>query len=153
MDKPLLGSIAGLIAGTVTGAISFLLYSMGLCKLCLVAIGGGLFSRNMLTKSVPPAWTVLGFVDHFIMSIILGVVLAYILHFTGTDYALLKGLGFGATVWYINIAIVAPLAGYIPKSPQPADLAILLGYHLLFGLLASWVIVKLGNKYRPERKT
>jgi hypothetical protein len=145
MDRSLNGGAAGLIAGAVVGALSLLFYTLGVCNLCLVAIGGGLSNKNMLARTVAPAWTILGFLDNLIISLILGVVLAYILHFTGSKHAILKGMGFGAVVWLIDIVIIAPLAGYIPKSPQPLDLAILLGYHLLFGSLTAFLIIRLSK--------
>jgi hypothetical protein len=41
----------------------------------------------------------IGFLLHFILGAIFGVMVAYTLRFSGKDYYLLKGLGVGAIVW------------------------------------------------------
>lgn len=141
----MIGGVSGVIAGIVVGIISKVLFLLNICNLCLVAIGGGLIRREMLTnKSF--MWQVLSWIDHLAMSLILGFVLIYILHYTGKDFALLKGAVFGMIVWYINIAIISPLAGYIPASPDALSLMLLLTYHILYGLIAAWLIVKIAKR-------
>lgn len=145
MDRAVIGGVSGVIAGIVVGIISKILYGLNLCNLCLVAIGGGLFQREMLTnKSF--MWHVLSWIDHLAMSLILGVILIYILHYTGRDLAPFKGAVFGMIVWYINIAIISPLVGYIPPSPDAVSLMLLLTYHILYGFIAAWLIIKIAKR-------
>jgi FtsH-binding integral membrane protein len=144
--------MAGLGAGLVVGVISHGLYILGICQLCLIAIGGGFFARRMLAKTAAPVWTILGWIDHLLVSMVLGVILVYILHYSGRDYALIKGAIFGAVVWLVTIGIISPLAGYIPPSPQAIDLAILLAYHILYGILAAWLLLRFHVKSVTEEK-
>lgn len=146
MDRAAIGGTSGVIAGIIVGIISHILYVSDLCKLCLVAIGGGLFRRGMLPRTEGIMWQVLGWMDHLAMSLILGTILIYILQYTGKDYTLLKGAVFGMIVWYINIAIISPLAGYIPPSPDATSLLLLFSYHILFGLIAAWLIIKISKR-------
>ncbi|MBS4030154.1 MAG: hypothetical protein KGZ63_01840 [Clostridiales bacterium] len=150
MDRAVIGGAAGAIAGIVIGIISHVLYLFNFFNLCLIAIGGGLHRRGMLARTDGFMWHVLGWTGHFTISLILGIVLIYILHYTGKEFALLKGAVFGMIVWYINIAIISPLVGYIPPSPDAANLMLLLSYHILYGLIAAWLIIKIVNRKQLE---
>lgn len=153
MDKALSGALAGLAAGLIIGIVSFGLYTLNICRLCLVAIGGGLFTQQMLPQGTTFIWLLLGWVDHLVMSMILGIILVFILHYTGRDYAIVKGAIYGAIVWYFAIGIIAPLAGFTPPSPRAADLLVLLAYHLVFGMLAAWLMVRFGTWKAEKIKT
>ncbi|MDW7651170.1 MAG: hypothetical protein SCK29_04895 [Bacillota bacterium] len=141
MDKPVSGAAAGLVSGMTVGIISMALYMFGICNLCLVAIGGGLFNRAI----VPPVLSVqniAGWAAHLTLGMILGILFIYILYFTGRDFALLKGALFGTAVWYVAIGLVLPVSGMIPGNANTADIMILLAYHLLFGLLTAALLVR-----------
>jgi hypothetical protein len=124
------------------GVISNVLYILNVCEVCLVAIGGGFARQRMLGEAEGFAWFVLGWVDHLLISMLFGIILSYILHYTGRDYAILKGAFFGAVLWLLGIAMISPLAGYIPPSPSALDLGILLAYHIIYGLLVAWLLVR-----------
>ena len=143
MDKVTAGGLAGLGAGIVTGAISSIFYSLGICRLCLIGIGGGIFRQQMLTEEVGLSWIIMGWVTHLLISSLLGVLMIYLLALTGTRYIVFKGLLYGAAVWFVAISLISPLAGYIPRGANPVDMAIILGYHMLFGVVAAWLIARL----------
>jgi uncharacterized membrane protein YagU involved in acid resistance len=142
MDRLVGGAATGLGAGLAIGFISNVLYILNVCKLCLVAIGGGFARQRMLGEAEGFAWFVLGWVDHLRISMLFGIILAYVLHYTGLNYVLLKGAFFGAVLWLLGIAMISPLAGYIPPSPSPLDLSIMLAYHIIYGLLVSRILIR-----------
>ncbi len=142
MDRVVAGSMAGMASGFLTGAISNIMYLLGVCTLSMNAIGGGMFTREMLSVNAPLSWQLLGWVTHLIVSSMFGVILVYILVFTGRDYAILKGLLFGSAAWFVAISLVSPLAGFVPRNANPVDLFIMLGYHVLFGVFAAWLLVR-----------
>ncbi|MBS4022008.1 MAG: hypothetical protein KGZ79_06265 [Dethiobacter sp.] len=142
MDRLTAGSVAGLASGIVVGTISQILHALGICRMCLVSIGGGMFLREMLGATAPLYWQLVGWATHLIISGLLGVFTVYILVLTGREYALWKGLLFGAAVWFLSIAFISPLAGYLPRNASPADFFIVLAYHLLFGALTAWLLVR-----------
>lgn len=153
MHNTAAGAVTGFVAGMATGLISTGLFLMDICQLCLIRIGGGLFMRSMLTET-SLAWTVIGWLSHLTVSIVLGVILAYILSFTGKDFALLKGAIFGAVVWVVTIGFISPLAGYISARPSPGDIILVFVYHVLFGLIAAWLLVRysdVAETKRPKR--
>ncbi len=144
MDKITAGSLAGLGAGIVIGLISLILYLSGICRMCLITIGGGIVRQEMLTAdAATPTWLLFGWTTHLIISVLLGIFLTYLLYLTGRDFALLKGIIFGAAAWFIDIVIISPPAGYIPRSAaDPGELLILLAGHMLFGLLTAWLLCR-----------
>jgi hypothetical protein len=50
-----------------------------------------------------PIGYLVGFVAHFTMGAVFGVIVAYTLRFTGKYYYLLKGIGIAAVVWLVSI--------------------------------------------------
>ncbi|EEG78068.1 hypothetical protein [Dethiobacter alkaliphilus] len=145
MDKTAAGAGAGFVSGLVIGLISIVLFITSVCELCLINIGGGIFMRQMLTQNALPVWQALGWLVHLSVSVVLGIILAHILSVTGKDWALLKGAIWGAVIWLITIGGVSPLGGYITVPPRPEDIFLLFAYHVLFGLLAAWLLVRFGS--------
>ncbi len=142
MDRAAAGGLAGIVSGIIVGFISFALHLLGICRICLISIGGGMFRQEMLGVTAPMSWLLLGWVTHLIISSLLGIMLVYILVFTGREHALWKGLLFGSAVWAVDIMFVSPLAGFVPLNANPIDLFIVLGYHMLFGILVAWFLVR-----------
>jgi hypothetical protein len=145
MDRATVGFLSGLAGGMVTGTISLTLYMTGLCEICLVALGGGIFTQQLLPRSASLDWMILGFITNLILSGSLGVAIAFMLTYLGEKLAILKGAFFGSIVWYLLIGVFAPLAGYLPESPVLIDLFIILGYHIAFGGFVAFLIVKYGK--------
>ncbi|HZK24152.1 MAG TPA: DUF6789 family protein [Oscillospiraceae bacterium] len=137
MDKVVSGGIAGGIAGLLVGLLSKILSKVKLCQLCLIKIGGGLSNQAMLAENSALLWQVIGWLSHLLISMVLGIIFLYLLHYTGKEYILLKGVMFGAVVWLVDITIISPLLGFIPARSRPLDLLILLAYHIIFGYLAA----------------
>ncbi len=128
------------------GLISLTLYMTGLCGICLVALGGGIFQQQLLPRNVSLGWVMLGFITNLILSGSLGVAIAFMLTYLGEKLAILKGAFLGAIVWYLLIGVFSPLAGYLPESPSLTDLFIVLGYHIAFGGFVAFLIMKYGTK-------
>ncbi|MCW3491669.1 hypothetical protein [Dethiobacter alkaliphilus] len=145
MNRVNAGALAGLLVGIVIGLIAMGMNMIGLCEICLIALGGGVFQQQLLQEPVAIGWILMGWVSHLIISIGLGIIFAFLLTYIGERLAVVKGAFFGAVVWYIAIGIFAPLAGYLPESPDPLELFIVFSYHLIFGMLVAYFIVKYGS--------
>ncbi len=48
MERVTVGFLAGLAGGIIIGIVSVTLHKIGICEICLVALGGGIFSNNYL---------------------------------------------------------------------------------------------------------
>lgn len=145
MDRFTIGFFGGLAAGVVVGIIAMVMNMAGLCRLCLIALGGGVFQKELLQGTPSVGWIVLGWIGHLIISATLGVAIAVLLTYTGKKLAVLKGIFLAVATWYLLIGIFAPLAGYLPESPQWAELLLVLGYHVLFGGLTAYLITRYGS--------
>ncbi len=151
MDKVVAGGAVGTVAGIMGGIISRVLFGLNVGKLCLVEIGRGIFFQKEMPGITDSfSWHVLGWVAHLAMSIMLGIVFVYLLHYTGRDYALLKGAMLGVIVWYVNIGIISPLAVYTPLPLDAFSLLLMLAYHVIFGLISAWLIVWWEKKQLPS---
>ncbi|MBS4031782.1 MAG: hypothetical protein KGZ63_10260 [Clostridiales bacterium] len=145
MDRATVGFVAGLAGDVIIGVIAMAMNILGLCKICLIALGGGVFQQQLLQEPVGLGWILLGWVSHLIISASLGVGIAVMFTYLGEKRAVLKGAFFGSVVWYLLIGIFAPLAGYLPESPKWIELFIVFGYHIAFGGLVAYLIVRYGN--------
>lgn len=143
MDKMVAGGTAGMVSGLIVGLISTILYILDFCRISLVAIGGGIFMREMMAQK-GFLWLLTSWAANLALSMALGIALVYLLVMTGEKFALLKGAMLGAVVWYLLIGIIAPLAGYIPPVVRALEPIMMLAYHLLFGVLTAWWIVRWG---------
>ncbi len=147
MNRGTAGFLSGLAGGTIIGVISLGLYLTGLCGICLVALGGGIFQQQLLPANTSLGWVMLGFINNLILSGSLGVAIAFMLTYLGEELGILKGAFFGAIVWYLLIGVFSPLVGYLPESPNLIDLFIVLGYHIIFGGFVAFLIMRFGTTY------
>jgi hypothetical protein len=143
MDKMVAGGMAGVVSGLIVGLISTVLYILDFCRISMVAIGGGIFMREMMVQK-GFLWLLTSWAANITLSMALGVTLVYLLVLTGEKYALLKGAMFGAVVWYLLIGVIAPLGGYMPPVVRALEPILMLAYHLLFGVLTAWWIIRWG---------
>lgn len=132
------GAVAGVAAAVVMGITAMIFKLLGLCDLCIISIGGGLFAGALLKTS--PLWLVIGWSVHLLIGVLLGVIFVCILTYVGRDYAVVKGVVFGGLVWVVQIGVIGKILGVIPDRPPPGELLILFGYHLLYGAVLGYVV-------------
>ena len=143
-DRITLGAVSGIIAGIVMGLISMTLHAVKICKLCIIAIGGGLFSGQQM-EEYNVYGLILAWLVHLALSAALGILIVIMLDYFGTKYHILKGAGLLTLVYLANIGIIAPLRGVFPNNQDFFDLLLILLYHIFFGSLASFIFVKYKN--------
>jgi len=68
------------------------------------------------------------------------------LKYFGRKYHILKGAGLLTLVYLVNIGFLAPIRGVFPDNQDYNDLLLILIYHIFFGSLASFLIVKYEQK-------
>ena len=140
-----LGAVSGVIAGIVMGLFSMLLHGTKICTLCIISIGGGIFSGQQL-QDYNVHGLILAWLVHFAFSASIGMVLAMILNYFNNKYHTLIGAGLLTLVYIAHIGVIAPLRGVFPDNQSYFDLLLVLFYHILFGSMASYLIVKYQNK-------
>lgn len=135
------GALSGIIAGIVMGLISMLLHAQKICKLCIIAIGGGIFSGQLL-GDYNIYGLILSWLIHLALSAAFGILTATILSYTGPKHYFLKGAGIMTLVYLFDIGLIAPLRGILSDNQQFPDLLLVLFYHIFFGCLAAYLIVR-----------
>ncbi|MGI6227354.1 MAG: hypothetical protein ACOYJ1_13980 [Peptococcales bacterium] len=135
------GSLSGIIAGLIMGLISMSLHAAKICKLCIIAIGGGIFSGQQM-EGYNVYGLLLAWLIHFALSGVFGILLAIILNYFVTKYYIFIGAGTLTLVYLANIGVIAPIRGVFPNNQDFFSLFLVLLYHIFFGSLTSYLIVK-----------
>jgi len=94
-----------------------------------------------------PAGLIIGAAADYIMGGVKGVVLAYLIYFTGWDFYLFKGIAVGLLFWLICFGLILRLniAGIDPV--EPGTNLTHLSWHILLGVTNALLILQLGNFY------
>ena len=138
------GTIAGSIATIAHIILNYLWFFTGLAE----STDPQLLARGILlvppTQSLILTQEIVGLVGHYIMGLIFVVFLAYLLKFTGYDYYLLKGAGFGSVIWFFHKPIL-PYFSHV-TSTYSVNIALLhLTDHVIWGLIAAFIIRRLSG--------
>jgi hypothetical protein len=143
-------TVAGCIGGLIYQVFVWIFNFIGIAKITPFQIGA-----YMLVKPGSDYTMVLnqllGSVQHFSNSILLAFIAASLSQLIGLDYYLLKGVAFGAILYFIIYGVIGRFI--IPVSLLQPDIAtstIYLFGNLLYGLAVTYTLTKL---YRPKPTT
>lgn len=115
-DTITIGSIAGIIATLVFISVNYIFKLLGYQFTSTWESTAGIFLSNNLVHT--PLGFIIGFLGQFVIGASGGIIMAYILKFTGYDYYILKGLGMGAFYWLVGVGIIGKI---INMTQQIAD--------------------------------
>jgi hypothetical protein len=143
-DNIAVGSMAGVIGGTVGIMFSYTVFLLGLSPLSSIHLAATLVVIDIQNL------TALGYIDaiftHLLVASVFGVLLTYILLCTGKSFWLLKGIGFGALFCLMTHAYLIPLMRtdeqvrtLIFNSPSWTTMGLT---HMLIGFVTVKIIVK-----------
>lgn len=140
MDTFTRGAISGFIASTIYGVISWLLHAMAILpsspfhyNAAFIAPPGAVLTTLLL---------VLGAFTFLVAGSVSGVVLAYLLRWTGLDFAWLKGAGLGAILWPVHTTFL-PAINPAVLTTLPVEMVVsTLIFSVLWGL-ATGLIYKM----------
>lgn len=146
-DKLFTGAVSGFIGAGVVGLISDLLERTGISDFSYMDIAGSLVLPQSIHGTF--TWMLVGWLNNFIIGIILGIVLTYILAMTGKDYGIFKGALFGVIWWFIVSVIIQPNFFDWGRIDNFGHLAVCFFRDVLFGIIASYIIVKYADLKNP----
>lgn len=132
------GSIAGILGNIPKTLLTWTFYFMGLTKFTFVHISAGYFVSDKYLNH--PLSLLVGFISDYTLAGVMGVLILLLLRYTGSDYALYKGAGFG-TLMYIflfGVAMAIDVTRVSITTPLPS--LILLFPHILFGLTTAFLL-------------
>ncbi len=143
-DNIIVGAVSGVIGGAVGLTYSYIMFLMGITPMSSLHIAATLVVIDVINL------TTLGFVNaiftHLLVAAVFGVLLTYTLLYTGKDFWVLKGLGFGALFCLIAHSYLIPL---MRTDEQVRTLifnepswSTALSTHMLIGLISVTLIVK-----------
>lgn len=92
-----------------------------------------------------PIAMITGYFADFTLAVLLGVMLVYVMRIMGKDYAIIKGIMFGAASYVLIYGIAMTLNFTRVSLLTPLPNFVLLFPHVIFGGIAGWVIKRYGN--------
>lgn len=131
-DRLLRATFTGFFAVIIKDLVDFIYIKLGFHGVLMAKVAAGAFVAKEDINS--PLSLILGYSAHFTVGGILGVAFLVLIHLSGYDYSIIKGLFFGAVVWLFLPGMLLSLG---ISSFVPGDISsnfMLLLDHLAFGL-------------------
>jgi hypothetical protein len=142
-DRLLSGGIAGMVGAVVQNIYSYVIRGLNLAEHTYSD-----FATTVLTSRVysDPVGLVVGFIAYLAVGVILGILFAYLIASTGSDYHYIKGLLYGLVMWFIltGFGTIFGLATFIGIPPVSALLILAGG--LLYGVVTAYMLKALDAK-------
>jgi len=107
MDTILRGSIIGFIATIPYIMVSWVLYMLGISPSTVIHYGAILITSP--GTAITTLTLLLGLLAVTISGTFMGNILAFLLNWTGSDYALLKSTGLGVVLWIVHSKVLPSL--------------------------------------------
>ncbi len=137
-DPVICGALAGIIGTLAKEIVDFLSVTIGWSKYLYWNLAASVF---VLPKDVhQPGALIIGGLADIIVGSFWGIVLFYIIKFSGRSYSYIKGLGIG---WLIWLSLFGAVVNLHVVRITPTDIGTTLSAfveHSAFGLTATWFI-------------
>ncbi|MEW6523906.1 MAG: DUF6789 family protein [Bacillota bacterium] len=144
-DTIVAGALGGLLGSMVEGVLHYLSFVTGLSKSSTLHITQRVIMHQALPLTgLTLVATFIGFVG---FGALFGVVLAYIFQRAGTDYAYIKGAGFGLLTYFVLNNFIAPLVQPDLDIREDAQTnLVFFALHVIYGLVTAHVILRVSHR-------
>lgn len=143
------GLIAGIVGAIAINIVEFFLDLANISETTLWEAGGIFLLTKEAVKT--PLGITIGLMTHVFVAITVGILISYFLYFSGTNFAVIKGIVVSLFSLFITLGIVFPLRELTPEmQSNPQDVLSAFIDHVVFGALAGYIIVFMGNKTRKK---
>lgn len=145
-DTFVIGVIAGIVGGTVYQGFVWVFYLIGIAKITPYHLGAYILIKPG-SDITSISSQLLGMVQHYALSVLFAVIALYLLRIMGTDYAWLKGLFWGAIIYFLVYGLLAKAV--IPVGILQPDLVtstIFMFGNVIFGVVTVLTLVKYFDK-------
>ena len=148
-DTFTIGTIAGLIGTIVFLTVNYLFKLLGYQFTSTWEATAGIFlSENLVHTTLG---NTIGLLGEYAIGASVGIIIAYILKFTGYDYYILKGLGIGAFYWIATVGFVGKIINLTPQFADESVTNFLIILDLLIlSIISTLVIIKFGDIRRKS---
>lgn len=138
MDFIIRGSIAGIIGMASCTGVNYIVYKLG-----IVPFTG--YQYNALYLNAPGVtfntMTIsIGLIAGFVTGAFVGVITAYLIERTGYDYAWFKGIGVGAVLWPVHVAIIPNAVARLYSVLPPVMVLACFFFEVIFGFVTGGII-------------
>jgi len=143
----------GIIAGAV-GAVVQNIYIYAAQMMGFTTTNYGDYSEILFFSKLLPGFfpNFFGIIGHFVWDTFLGVVFAYGIKYTSSRFYVLKGLVYGAFIWWI-VNVICKLFRIPVFSTLPyQELGVFLVGALLFGFIAAFTLRMLDSRWEGVRQ-
>lgn len=145
------GLIAGIAGAILINIVEVFLTLLNISESTLWEAGGIVFLSEQVLDT--PLGIAIGVFSHVFVSLVVGIGISYYLYFSGTNYAVLKGIGISLIAGFITLGIVFPLRGLAPEMQHsPGDVTAAFIDHIVFGALAGYIVKYGQTKNKPEEQ-
>jgi hypothetical protein len=149
-DYILPGAIIGILGAIIKLTINFLGYLLNFTSVVFWQLVAARFlEKPYLYK---PAAYIIGGIADITFSAILGVFFVYFIYLFGTKYLLIKGIGFGLSVWVVIFGTLLgqSVQGKLPQTPS--GILVTAVAHIGFGLALALLTKGLKLEEQPMKK-
>ena len=132
-------AVAGIVANIPVVILSYVLYRLNINKVFVWHIAATMFIENKDVNTAPGI--ILGAISDFVVAGFKGVIIGYLLYFTGFSFYLFKGLTVSLLFWILVFGFILrmKITGWDPV--DPATNLVHLAWHIILGLLTAYFIV------------
>ena len=150
-DKYSFAILAAILANIPINILDYIFYILDINQYHMWHIAASAYFKAKDTGTIPALIT--GAITDYSTASIFGLIIIYLLYFTGTEYYWLKGLSVGALSWLFSFGII--LREHVSRI-DPVDPGTNLYHvaeHYLLGLLIAWIIAKYGKELLTNDST
>ena len=140
--RGLIASVAGAVAINIT---EFILDLLNISETTLWRAGGIFFLTEEAVAT--PLGIFIGVITHAFVAIVVGLFISYFMLYTGTNYAVIKGIIISLFALFITLGIIFPLRGLAPEIHSfPNDVLAAFIDHTVFGIIVGYTVKHLQEK-------
>ena len=133
------GIFAGSIGVIVINLVEYLLAYLQISETPLWVAGGLVFLSEKALAT--PLEIFIGVLSNVFVAIVVGIAISYYIFFSGTDFAVLKGVGISLIVLFLAQGVIFPMRELAPEiKDSPSDVLAAFIDHTVFGALSGYVI-------------
>ncbi len=137
-DTILAGALAGWMGNIAKEILTWTFHFLGWVRYTFVHIAAGFYYS--VENLDAPLSLVTGAITDWTIAAVFGILLLHILRYTGTDYAVFKGIAFGSLVYIITFGIGMAMDITRATLITPLPDFLLLMAHLLIGAVTAWAL-------------
>ncbi|GAW91348.1 hypothetical protein [Calderihabitans maritimus] len=150
-DTFLVGSLAGIIGTLAMDLLSVVATLLKIPHSTAIGVAADIFLVRQLLGT-PAAWLI-GIAGHLVIGMVGGIFTAYLLRYTGRDYAIFKGILLAWIIGMGTVGFVMPLLKISPQIQREAFTNLFAVVSLaVYGGITAYLIARFGKIFIPNRK-